>query len=262
MPLLKGLYKRLKGEDMTKTEYIRKMYSILAPMCTKYGYHNVAAAMIAQSIQEGWDSKLATMYHNYWGMKAGESYKGKTVVMDNKQKNDKATYRAFPSMETGCDGYFVFLSYPRYKSLRNCTTDSEYLDKIGPCGWNGNKGYGDRCKSHLKEVYAALNQAPQAPQTSTQSQQAQSSSEWQIGKTYSTHQDLYIRNAPNGEKMDWDDVSEDARKHGLKDDFGKAILNSGTRVTVKDIKATPTAVWLKIPSGWICGKNSKIKYVY
>ena len=53
---------------MTKTEYIQKMYSILVPMCAKYGYHNVACAMIAQSIQEGWNSGLATKYHNYWGM--------------------------------------------------------------------------------------------------------------------------------------------------------------------------------------------------
>ena len=257
MPLLRALYKRLKGEDMTKTEYIRKMYSFLAPMCTKYGYHNVAAGMIAQSIQEGWNSKLATEYHNYWGMKAGKSYKLPTVDMDNKKKTDPATYRAFTSMANGCEGYFIFLAYPRYAALKNCTNDIDYLDKIGPCGWNSNKGYGNRCKSHLKEVYAALDQAPQAS-----AQSPQTSSEWQIGKTYSTHQDLYIRNAPNGEKMDWDDVSEDARKHGLKDDFGKAILNCGTRVTVKDIKETPTAVWLKIPSGWICGKNSKIKYVY
>ena len=116
---------------MTKTEYIRKMYSILAPMCAKYGYHNVAAGMIAQSIQEGWNSGLATKYHNYWGMKAGKSYKGKSVAMNNKAGNDPAVYRVFSSMEQGCDGYFVFLSYPRYQPLRNCVADCEYLDTIG-----------------------------------------------------------------------------------------------------------------------------------
>lgn len=241
---------------MTKTEYIRKMYSILAPMCVKYGYHNVAAGMIAQSIQEGWNSGLATKYHNYWGMKAGKSYKGKTVAMNNKAGNDPAVYRVYSSMEQGCDGYFVFLSYPRYQPLRSCVTDSEYLDKIGPCGWNSNPGYGSRCKSHLAEVYAALNQS--APSVS----QPQASSQWQVGKTYSTHQDLYIRDCPDGEKKGWNDISTDARKHGMKDEFGKAILNSGTRVTVQDIKNTKTATWLKIPSGWICGKNSKITYVY
>lgn len=238
---------------MTKTEYIRKMYSVLAPMCAKYGYHNVAAGMIAQSIQEGWNSGLATKYHNYWGMKAGKSYKGKTVAMNNKAGNDPAVYRVFSSMEQGCDGYFVFLSYPRYQPLRNCVTDSEYLDKIGPCGWNSNPGYGSRCKSHLKEVYEALGSVEQTPQTSSQ---------WQVGKTYTTHQDLYIRDNPNGNKKDWDDISDDAKKHGMKDDFGKAILKNGTRVTVKDIKEDKGCVWLLVPSGWICGKNSKLTYVY
>ena len=239
---------------MTKTEYIKKMYSILVPMCAKNGYHNVAAAMIAQSIQEGWNSGLATKYHNYWGMKAGKSYKGQTVVMDNKQKNDKATYRVFTSMADGCKGYFKFLEYPRYRPLKNCTTDIEYLERIGPLGWNSNVGYGSRCISHLKEVYEALaNEEQPRPKPSLQ---------WQVGKTYSTHQDLYIREEPNGNKKDWDDISNDAKKHGMKDDFGKAILKCGTRVTVKDIKEDKGCVWLLIPSGYICGKNSKMTYVY
>lgn len=236
---------------MTKTEYIRKMYSILAPMCEEHGYHNVAAGMIAQSIQEGWNSGLATKYFNYWGMKAGKSYKYKTVAMNNKAGNDPAVYRVFTSMEDGCEGYFVFLSYPRYQPLRDCITDTEYLDKIGPCGWNSNTGYGDRCKSHLKEVYEALQEVEQSHVYP-----------WEIGRTYSTHQDLYIREEPNGEKLGWDDITENAKERSMVDDFGKVILLNGTRVTVKDIAQTKTAIWLKIPSGWICGKNSKLTYVY
>ena len=235
---------------MTKTEYIQKMYAILSPMCVKYNYHNVAAGMIAQSIQEGWNSGLATKYHNYWGMKAGKSYKGKTVAMNNKAGNDPAVYRVYSSMEEGCDGYFVFLSYPRYQLLTNCLTDIEFLDKIGPCGWNNNPGYGDRCKSHLKEVYEALGSITSHPQYP-----------WEIGKTCSTHQDLYIRKEPNGEKMDFDDITGNAKEHSIKDDWGKAILKCGTRVTVKDIKETKTAVWLKIPSGWICARNSAHIYI-
>ena len=141
---------------MTKQEYIRKMYSILVPMCTNYGYYNVAAGMIAQSIQEGWNSGLATKYHNYWGMKAGSNYKGKKIAMNNKAGNDPAVYRVFASMEDGCRGYFDFLAYPRYQALKQCKSDREYLNKIGPCGWNSNIGYGGRCISHLDEVYDAI----------------------------------------------------------------------------------------------------------
>ena len=233
---------------MTLNEYIRKMYSILSPMCAKFGYHNVAAGMIAQSIQEGWNSGLAKKYYNYWGMKAGKGYKGKTVAMNNKAGNDPAVYRVYTSMENGCDGYFVFLSYPRYYSLRNCTTDIEYLKEIGPCGWNSNKGYGDRCISHLKEVYAALQTEPEQP------------AQWVVGKTYTTQQDLNIRKEPNGAPVPYMDLTEDAKKHSFVSNGG-AVLKRGTRVTVKEIKSTGSCTWLRIPSGWICGKNSKNIYV-
>lgn len=233
---------------MTKVEYINKMYSILAPMCIKYGYHNVACAMIAQSIQEGWNSKLATTYHNYWGMKTGSGFKGKTVAMNNKAGNDPAVYRTYPTMEAGCEGYFQFLNYSRYKPLKNCTTDIEYLDKIGPCGWNSNDGYGDRCKKHLKDVYAALGNISQSAQ-------------WIVGKTYTTQQDLNVRKEPNGEFVPFEDLTKDGKKHAFIGTSGNAILKRGTRVTVKDIFTTGTTTWLKIPSGWICGKNSKNTYV-
>lgn len=233
---------------MTKTEYIRKMYSILVPMCAKYGYHNVACAMIAQSIQEGWNSGLATKYHNYWGMKAGKGYVGKTVAMNNKAGNDPAVYRIFTSMEEGCEGYFKFLEYPRYRPLKNCTTDIEYLERIGPAGWNSNVGYGSRCIRHLQEVYAALANIPKAEQ-------------WQVGQTYTTQQDLNIRQEPNGDKVPYNQLTADGQKHAFISPSGSSVLKRGTRVTVKAIKSTGTSTWLQIPSGWICGKNSKNIYV-
>lgn len=232
---------------MTKTEYIKSMYTILVPMCAKYGYHNVAAGMIAQSIQEGWNSGLATKYFNYWGMKAGRGYVGKTVAMNNKAGNDPAVYRVYTSMADGCEGYFKFLAYPRYKPLKDCATDIEFLDKIGPCRWNPNPGYGNRCISHLSEVYAALNSS-------------EPSSQWKVGKTYTTQSDLNIRKEPNGEPVQYIDLTADAKKHSFVSNGG-AVLKSGTRVTVKEIKSTGSATWLRIPSGWICGKNSKNTYV-
>lgn len=236
---------------MTKTEYIQKMYAILVPMCAKYGYYNVATGMIAQSIQEGWNSELARKYFNYWGMK-GESkdWKGPKVAMNNKAKTDPAVYRVYYSMEQGCEGYFQFLQYPRYKSLKNCATDIDYLSKIGPCGWNSNAGYGDRCIKHLKDVYAALGSA--APS---------SAQLWEIGKTYTTQQDLNVRKEPNGDIVPYYELTEDAKKHAFVNTSGNTVLKRGTRVTVKDIKSTGSTTWLKIPSGYIAGKNSKNIFV-
>jgi len=236
---------------MTKTEYIKKMYAILVPMCAKYGYHNVAAGMIAQSIQEGWNSGLATKYFNYWGMKAGKNYKGKTVAMNNKAGNDPAVYRVFTSMYDGCEGYFAFLAYPRYQPLKACKTDAEYLAKIGPCGWNNNPGYGARCASHLKEVYEALGTTEQPSQIS----------QWVVGKTYTTQQDLNVRREPNGDKLPFLALTADAQKHSFVGPSGTAVLRRGTKVTVQEVRPVGSCVWLKIPSGWICGKNNTTTYV-
>ncbi len=148
----------MPSNAQTKEEYTKAMYAILSRLAIQAGFHVEAVpGMIAQSYQEGWNSGLARKYFNYWGMKAGSNYKGKTVAMNNKAGTDPAIYRVFTSMEDGCEGYFTFLKYSRYAPLKNCTSSEEYLQKIGPCGWNSNKGYGERCASHLPEVRKYLN---------------------------------------------------------------------------------------------------------
>lgn len=154
----------MASSTQTKEEYTKAMYAILSRLAIQAGFHvEVIPGMIAQSYQEGWNSGLARKYFNYWGMKAGSSYKGKTVAMNNKAGTDPAIYRVFTSMEDGCEGYFTFLKYSRYAPLKSCTSSEEYLQKIGPCGWNSNKGYGERCASHLPEVRKYLNVSYPSP---------------------------------------------------------------------------------------------------
>lgn len=148
----------MASSAQAKEEYTKAMYAILSRLAIQAGFQvEVIPGMIAQSYQEGWNSGLARKYFNYWGMKAGSSYKGKTVAMNNKAGTDPGIYRVFASMEDGCEGYFSFLKYSRYAPLKKCTSSEEYLQKIGPCGWNSNKGYGERCASHLPEVRKYLN---------------------------------------------------------------------------------------------------------
>lgn len=234
---------------MDKTTFIKSMYSILVSLCEKYGYYNVACGMIAQSIQEGWDSLLATKYHNYWGMKASKDYKGNTIFMNNKKKTDPATYRVFSSMADGCEGYFNFLKYPRYRPLKQCVNDLDYLESIGPCGWNSNIGYGSRCSTHLSEVYQVINNIV---------------SSWLVGSTYTTQVNLYIREEPNGKKKRIDSITENAKLNSYADSDGFAILKKGTRVTCKDvvINTATDQVWLLIPSGYVCAKCKERLYIF
>ena len=67
---------------------------------------------------------------------------------------------------------------------------------------------------------------------------------------------MYIRDMPNGSNLMFEDLTENAKAHAVTDSNG-AILCKGTRVTVKEIKVFDSgAIWLRIPSGWICGRGS------
>lgn len=74
-----------------------------------------------------------------------------------------------------------------------------------------------------------------------------------VGKVYTTTTNLYIRETPNGEKKDFDQLTASAKKSSYKDNSNKAILRKGTRVTCQgETKLNNNSIWIKIPSGYIC----------
>ncbi len=81
------------------------------------------------------------------------------------------------------------------------------------------------------------------------------------GAIYTTQQDLYVRDNPDGNKIKYEQLTENAKLHAKKDIFGYAILKKGTRVTCKGFHIEEKSGWLHIPSGWICAYNSKNIYV-
>ena len=84
---------------------------------------------------------------------------------------------------------------------------------------------------------------------------------WEIGNRYITRQDLYLWDDAGENKKAWDDVLDSAKEHATPDEFGNAILNTGTQIFVGDIKNVNETYWLETPYGWICGKNPKITFV-
>ena len=77
------------------------------------------------------------------------------------------------------------------------------------------------------------------------------------GEIYTTTTNLYIRETPNGNKKDFSQLTANAKKNSLKDSNHKAILRKGTRVTCQEeTKLNNGSIWIKIPSGYICGINA------
>lgn len=78
---------------------------------------------------------------------------------------------------------------------------------------------------------------------------------YSIGKSYKTRVDhLHVRYSVWGQIKEYEQLTMDGMRHAYSD----GCLKKGTTVTVKEVKKDETgAIWVRIPSGWICAITSK-----
>ena len=92
---------------------------------------------------------------------------------------------------------------------------------------------------------------PAAPSTSGKNEP---DAAYKVGRNYTLQANMYVRKTPNGEKLSYSALTADGKAHGYPDGAGKAILKKGTVVTCNGLeKAAGGAIWVKIPSGYVCG---------
>ena len=126
-----------------KADFINMIGPIIQTHAMASGYR-VASPIIAQACLESryGDSELARKYHNYFGMKCGSAWRGRSVNMKTHEEYRQGVistirdnFRAYDSMEEGVKGYFEFVSAKRYSSLRAAPTPKEYLERIKAAGY-------------------------------------------------------------------------------------------------------------------------------
>ena len=134
---------------MTNSEFIEQIATYVKKYAYLYGIE-VYSPIIAQAILEsGWGkSSLASKYHNYFGLKCGGAWKGKSVNMATKEEfkvgtltNIRDNFRVFDSMEDGVKGYFDFINYSRYANLRGVKDPEEYCRRIKADGYATSSAY-------------------------------------------------------------------------------------------------------------------------
>lgn len=134
---------------MTKQEFIEKIAGYVKKYAPQYGI-KVHSAPIAQAILEsGWGkSKLAATYHNYFGLKCGTKWTGKSVNLATQEEYTagtlttiKGNFRVYDSMEEGVKGYFDFLQLARYENLKGITDPQKYLETIKADGYATSSTY-------------------------------------------------------------------------------------------------------------------------
>jgi peptidoglycan hydrolase-like protein with peptidoglycan-binding domain len=155
-----------------KKAFIREFYEVCKRVCPSYGLKAIPA-IVAQACNESryGDSKLASKYHNYWGMKCGSSYKGKSVNMTTQEEYKAGTkttikdnFRAYDSIEDGVKGYCEFITrMKRYKNLIGLADDNQYIESIKADGWATDSKYVTTIKNILPTVYETINAETPAP---------------------------------------------------------------------------------------------------
>lgn len=138
---------------MALTKAQQDFISTIAPIVQKYakqyGY-KVVSPIIAQACVESayGKSMLGYKYHNYFGMKCGSSWKGKSVNMSTKEEYTVGTlttikdnFRVYATMDEGVKGYFNFISIPRYANLKTANSPRQYLEYIKADGYATSSTY-------------------------------------------------------------------------------------------------------------------------
>lgn len=134
---------------MTNQEFIDQIAGYVKKYAAIFGIC-VHSPIIAQAILEsGWGkSKLAATYHNYFGLKCGTKWTGKSVNMNTQEEYEPGTlttiadnFRAFDSMEEGVKGYFEFIQLARYQNLKRITDPKTYLETIKADGYATSSTY-------------------------------------------------------------------------------------------------------------------------
>ncbi len=136
---------------MDKQNFIESIAGYVRKYASIYGIM-VHSPIIAQAILESrWgESKLAAIYHNYFGLKCGAKWTGKSVNMRTMEEYQEGTltpifdsFRVYDSMEEGVKGYFEFIQIPRYHNLQGITDHKAYLETIKADKYATSSRYGD-----------------------------------------------------------------------------------------------------------------------
>lgn len=128
--------------------FIEEIGYIIQEEAKARGY-KLCSPIIAQACLESnyGVSTLAANWHNYFGMKCGKYWTGKSVNLKTKEEYNSQlvtiydNFRVFDDMESGVIGYFDFINTKRYSNLKEATTPQQYLEYIKADGYATSSAY-------------------------------------------------------------------------------------------------------------------------
>lgn len=130
-------------------DFINKIAPLIKYEAKERGY-NVCSTVIAQAIIESASgtSSLGFKYHNYFGMKCGSSWRGKSVNLSTKEEYTvgklttiKDNFRVYDDMAKGVAGYYDFINTKRYANLKSAKNYREYANLLKADGYATSSTY-------------------------------------------------------------------------------------------------------------------------
>lgn len=256
--------------DKRQIDFINLVAPIAVRQAAKHDNKLFPSVTIAQAAWEsGWGTSSKMVRANaLYGVKVGKSawkfgtawkgaaYKtGTTEYYDGKNPTKIVDFfRAYDSIEDATEDYMDMLCHcQRYKAALNCKTPEQSIKAIRAGGY----ATGPEYDAHIMVVISSCNLQIYDKQGAV----LIPTIPWSIGQTYTTTQDLNVRDGADGNKIKFEDLTQNGKDHANRDKDGYAVLKRGTRVTCKDIAILPKSTWIQIPSGWICAKNTQNTYI-
>lgn len=133
---------------MSSTSFIGEIAPLMVLEAKKRGYKIVSTAIAQAIIESRWGESGLAKYHNYFGLKCGSKWTGKSVNMKTKEEYKVGTlttisdnFRVYDSMADGVKGYYDFISAYRYANLKVATTPKQYAEYLKSDGYATSSTY-------------------------------------------------------------------------------------------------------------------------
>lgn len=128
--------------------FIARIAPMIQTEAIKRGYHSCASVIAQAIIESAAGTSGLAKYHNYFGMKCGSSWKGKSVNFKTKEEYSVGTlttirdnFRVYDSMESGVKGYYDFISSARYANLKQARDYKTYATFLKNDGYATSSTY-------------------------------------------------------------------------------------------------------------------------
>ena len=136
------------GMTEKNKEFVEMIYNNLKEYAPRY-HLKCYPVIIAQAIMEsGWGNSYLARKNNFFGLKCGRYWKGKSVNLSTKEEYAEGTltkirdnFRVYDTPSAGVKGYCEFLMTRRYSNLKDIVDNDTYITLLCKDGYATSRSY-------------------------------------------------------------------------------------------------------------------------